>query len=332
MENVNSTDCQKSDGSRFMSKNFVTGKELMEGLALKCLTPEINLNKVYIPQKSINRPAFQLAGYYEFFDQERVQILGLAETEYVSHLTDEQRLERFDKLFSMGFPAAILSRGITPRQDIINAANRYNIPLFVSDRDTGKLIVDVVSFLNEQMAEMETRHGVLVDVFGEGILITGTTGIGKSETAIELIKRGHRLVADDLVEIRKTPDMHLLGKAPEITRHFVELRGIGVVDVKSLYGVECVKSSQRINMNVHLEQWDGSTYYDRLGLEEEYEDIMGVKIVKHTVPVRPGRNLAVVIETAAVNNRQKKMGYNAAQEMVDRVRREIRRKNSEEEN
>lgn len=309
-----------------MPHTKVTVRQLADVFKLECATPDIDLDRVFLDQGSINRPAFQLAGYYEFFDNSRLQIAGLAEYEYMSKMSSEERAERFYKLFELGFPALIMTRGIRPYQEALDAAGVFRIPVLVSGNETGKVIVDVVTWLNEKLSPMEARHGVLVDVFGEGILITGNTGIGKSETAIELIKRGHRLVADDLVEIHKTGEYNLLGSAPEITRHFVELRGIGVVDIKSLYGVESVKDVQKIDMIINLEQWDGNAHYDRLGLEEDYEEILGVKIVRHNVPVRPGRNLAVVIETAAVNNRQKKMGYNAAEELVDRVKQEVRRK------
>ena len=310
--------------------SFVTIQQLADALGFENITPWVDLNKIRLDQKSINRPAFQMAGFFEFFDTDRLQIAGLAESQYMNMLSHEERLARYDKLFSLGFPAIVGARGLMPHPEAMESAKKYNIPILIAKDETGKVIVDVVTWLNEQMAPMETRHGVLVDVFGEGILITGNTGIGKSETAIELIKRGQRLVADDLVEIHKTGEFNLVGSAPEITRHFVELRGIGVVDIKSLYGVECVKDEQKIDMIINLEVWDGNTSYDRLGLEESYEEILGVKVVRHNVPVRPGRNLAIIIETAAVNNRQKKMGYNAANELVTRVREEVRRKNVEE--
>ena len=313
-----------------MSEKSVTIGEMAKALDLRNLTPWIDLEEIRLYQSSINRPAFQLAGFFEYFDEERLQITGEAESQYMSRLSPEEREKRYDKLFALRFPAIIAARGIEPHQEAYGAAKRYNIPILSSKEETGRVIVNTVTWLSEQLAPMETRHGVLMDVFGEGVLITGNTGIGKSETAISLIKRGQRLVADDLVEIYKTNEHTLMGRAPDLTRHFVELRGIGVVDIKSLYGVESVKINQRIDMIIHLEQWDGNATYDRLGLEESYEEILGVKVVRHDVPVRSGRNLAIIIETAAVNNRQKKMGYNAAQELVTRVRNEVRRKNVEE--
>jgi len=308
-----------------MTGKSVTIKELADVLGFQNLTPWIDLDKVWLHKSSINRPAFQLAGFFEFFDNERLQITGEAESQYMSRLTSEERAERYDKLFALGFPAVIYARGLQPFPEAYDAARKHRIPILSTQEETGKAIVEVVTWLSETLAPMETRHGVLMDIFGEGVLITGNTGIGKSETAIELIKRGQRLVADDLVEIYRTNEQTLFGTAPELTRHFVELRGIGVVDIKSLYGVESVKTQQKIDMIIQLEQWNGSANYDRLGLEEHYEEILGVKVVKHNVPVRSGRNLAIIIETAAVNNRQKKMGYNAANELVTRVRDEVRR-------
>ena len=310
-----------------MTEKSVSIQKMADALRFHNLTPWIDLQGIRLYKSSINRPAFQLAGFYEFFDDERLQIMGEAEIQYLGRLTADERTERFHKLFELRFPALIVARGLQPHPEIYSAAREYHIPILSAEEETGKVIVDTVTWLGEQMAPMETRHGVLMDVFGEGVLITGNTGIGKSETAISLIKRGQRLVADDLVEIYKTNEFTLMGTAPILTRHFVELRGIGVVDIKSLYGVESVKSQQKIDMIVHLEQWDGGTNYDRLGLEEHYEDILGVKVVRHDVPVSSGRNLAIIIETAAVNNRQKKMGYNAAQELVTRVREEVRKNN-----
>ena len=304
----------------------VTIKELADALGFENITPWIDLNHILLDQRSINRPAFQLAGFFDYFDTGRLQITGLAESKYMSRLSSHERIVRYDRLFSLGFPAIVSARNLRPHPEAMDAAKKYGIPILIAKDETGKVIVDVVTWLSEKMAPMETRHGVLVDVFGEGILITGNTGIGKSETAIDLIKRGQRLVADDLVEIYKTSEFSLMGSAPELTRHFVELRGIGVVDIKSLYGVESVKEQQKIDMIINLEVWDGTTSYDRLGLEETYEEILGVKVIRHNVPVRPGRNLAIIIETAAVNNRQKKMGYNAAHELVERVRNEVRSK------
>ena len=309
-----------------MSEKSISIQEFVEALEYKPLTDNIDLTKIKVDHKSINRPAFQLAGFYEYFDPHRIQITGQAEHEYVKLLSEKDKRERLNKLFSFRFPAILSCRGIMPDKIVIEMAEKYNVPVILSEKTTAMVIVETVNWLSERLAETDTRHGVLVDVCGEGILITGDTGIGKSETAIELVKRGHRLVADDMVEISKVSEIRLVGSAPKLTRHFVELRGIGVVDVKSLYGVECVEEEHTIDMVIHLEQWNMNNSYDRLGLEEDHEEILGLQVVKHTVPIRPGRNLALIIETAAINNRQKKMGYNAAKELVRRVSCEIKSK------
>lgn len=307
-------------------KRFVYMSEVAQKIGLKNLTPDISLEQIKIDHRSVNRPAFQLTGFYEYFDRGRLQIFGRAEYEYIKTLPAQVYEERMDKMFSIGFPAAIYARGLMPDKTALDIAVKYNIPILSSRYTTSKVIVDLIEWINEKLAPTTTVHGVLVDVYGEGILITGDSGIGKSETAIELIKRGHRLVADDLIEITRLRDGALIGTAPTLTRYFAELRGIGAVDVKSLFGVESVKLDSPIDMIVNLQEWDGKTSYDRLGLNEKYEKILGESVARYDIPVRPGRNLAIIIEAAAVNVRQKKMGYNAAQELVDRVSDEIRRK------
>lgn len=307
-------------------KRYVILGEMAQKVELKNLTPKIDLNSIKIDHRSVNRPAFQLTGFYEYFDEDRIQIFGRAEYEYIKTLPRDVYKERMDKMFAIGFPAAIFTRGLMPDEDAINVAYRYNIPILSSAYTTSKVIVDIIEWINEKLAPTTTMHGVLVDVYGEGILITGDSGIGKSETAIELIKRGHRLVADDLIEISRIRDGVLMGKAPDLTRYFAELRGIGAIDVKSLFGVESIKLDSPIDMIVNLEEWDGQTSYDRLGLNEKYVEILGESVPRYDIPVRPGRNLAIIIEAAAVNARQKKMGYNAAQELVDRVSEEIKKK------
>ncbi|MCQ2530924.1 MAG: HPr(Ser) kinase/phosphatase [Lachnospiraceae bacterium] len=315
-----------------MARKYVTLAEVAEKLGYTNLTPTVDLTKVKVYHRSINRPAFQLAGFYDYFDTKRIQVVGRAENEYLKTLTFEERVERVEKMFSYKFPGIILARGIQPPPEILNIALKYDIPVLSTDHSTALVIVEIIRWINEQLAETTSLHGVLVDVFGEGILITGASGIGKSETAIELVKRGHRLVADDVIEVLKIGEDLLMGKAPELTRHLVELRGIGVVDIKSLYGVESVMEFSPINMIINLEEWDGQSNYDRLGLNEDYTDILGVKVVSHTIPIRPGRNLAIIIETAAVNNRQKNMGYNAAQALCDRVSEEIHKHKEDLEN
>ncbi len=300
-------------------KKYVTVAALAERFKLPCLTPDVDLEKVNIFYRSVNRPQMFLTGYEGHFNSERVQLFGEIETYYLQTKTEEQRRERFRALVATGIPVIILCRGINIFPELIEEANAAKVPVLISQQNTSVVMVDTIEYLNEQLAPVITRHGVLVDVYGEGILITGVSGVGKSETAIELVKRGHRLVADDMVELSRITDTMIMGSAPALTRHFVELRGIGIVDVKALYGVECVKNSTPLDMIINLEDWDKNSTYDRLGLDEEYENILGMDIVKHTVPIRTGRNLSIIIETAAVNNRQKKMGYNAAQELVGRV-------------
>lgn len=308
-----------------MERKYAQLYELAEKFGYVNLTPEIDLKKIKVYHRSINRPAFQLTGFYEYFDNERIQIVGRAEHEYVSRMDRELMRERFKKLFSYRFPAVIMARGIVPDPMIIDIANETGVPILSTEKTTAVVIVELINWMDEKLAETETIYGVLANVYGEGILITGPSGIGKSETAVELIKRGHRLVADDIVNVSKVSEAVIMGSAPELTRHFVEIRGLGVVDIKALYGAESVMEFSRIDMIINLEEWDDSGSYDRLGLNEEYQQILGIDVVKHTVPIRPGRNMAIVIETAAINNRQKKMGYNAARELVDRVEQEVRK-------
>ena len=308
-----------------MAKTYVTLEEVANKMDLKNLTPEIDLGQVKVYHRAINRPAFQLAGFYEYFDYKRLQVMGRAEDEYLKTLSPEERKERFKKMFSYEIPGIIVARGIQPDPEALELAHQHNVPVLSSEQTTALVIVQIIRWINQQLAPSETISGVLVEVFGEGILITGASGIGKSETAIELVKRGHRLVADDVIEILRVDEDILFGRAPEITRHLVELRGIGVVDIKSLYGVESVREYSPINMVINLEEWNGQLSYDRLGLNEEFQTILGVDVVRYTIPIRPGRNLAIIIETAAVNHRQKQMGYNAAQALCDRVSDEIQR-------
>ena len=281
-----------------MSREYVTMAEVAEKQKLANLTPEIDLTQIKLYHRNINRPQLFLAGFYDYFDNERLQLLGRAESEYLKQFPAEVRREKFDKFFS---------------------TKKYGVPVLYTAQVTASVMVNIIGWINELLAPSMTVYGVLVDVYGEGILITGDSGVGKSETALELIKRGHRLVADDLVEISRIGDTLLFGQAPDLTRHFIELRGIGVVDVKSLYGIESVRDRATVDMLINLEEWDPNKVYDRLGLKEEYEDVLGVQVVKHTVPIRTGRNLAIIVEAAAINYRVKKMGYNAAQNLVSRV-------------
>lgn len=300
--------------------------KIIEKMNLKVLTPDIETADKKVTVPDINRPALQLAGFFDHFDSERVQIIGRVEAAYMDTLEKLTRKERYEQLLSYNVPCIIFCRNEMPDEQMIQAARKYQIPLLQTDKTTSSFEAEIIRWMKVQLAPTISIHGVLVDVYGEGVLITGESGIGKSEAALELIKRGHRLVTDDVVEIRKVSDETLIGTAPEITRHFIELRGIGIVDVKTLFGVESVKETQGIDMVIHLEDWDKEKEYDRFGLEEEYTEILGNKVVCHNLPVRPGRNLAVIVESAAVNWRQKKMGYNAARELYNRVQNNINHK------
>ena len=297
----------------------VTITELIKKMKMKNVLPEIDTDKVVLSHPDVNRPALQLTGFFDHFDRERVQIIGYVEQAYINTLPREVRVERYDKLLSSEIPCVVYSRGQEPDEDMQDLCLHYQVPLMVSDKSTSDLMAEVIRWLKVKLAPCISIHGVLVDVFGEGVLIMGESGIGKSEAALELIKRGHRLVSDDVVEIRKVSDATLVGSAPDITKHFIELRGIGIIDVKSLYGVESVKDTQNIDMVIKLEDWDKDKEYDRLGLEDRYTEFLGHQVVCHNIPIRPGRNLAIIVESAAVNYRQKKMGYNAAQELYNRV-------------
>jgi HPr kinase/phosphorylase len=278
-----------------------------------------NPEDVMITTTDINRPGLQLSGFFEYFGSDRVQIFGKVEMTYLDQLDSEKRLESLDGLFREGFPCAVIARGMDAHPEMIDIARKYNIPVYSTTEVTSRFSSSLIAFLNTELAPMETRHGELIEVYGEGVLILGESGVGKSETALELVKRGHRLVADDLVEIRRVSSKTLVGTAPEIIRHLIEIRGIGILDVKFLYGVGSVKMTESINLIINMELWDSTKQYERLGMEEQYTEILGIKVPSLTIPVRPGRNLAIIIEVAAMNNRQKKMGYNAAQVFSKRI-------------
>lgn len=303
--------------------------ELIQKFQLKNMTPDIDAEKIVLTHPEVNRPALQLAGFFDHFDNERVQIIGNVEQAYISAMGHEEKLQRYEQLVSSKIPCVLFSRGLMPDEDMITVCNYYGVPCLVSEKATSGLMAEVIRWLNVKLAPMISIHGVLVDVFGEGVLIMGESGIGKSEAALELIKRGHRLVTDDVVEIRKVSDDTLVGSAPDITKHMIELRGVGIIDVKALFGVESVKDSQQIDMVIKLEEWDRDKEYDRLGLEDQYTEFLGNKVVCHSIPIRPGRNLAIITETAAVNYRQKKMGYNAARELYNRVQQNLARRDDD---
>lgn len=301
----------------------VTIKELITELNLKNYTPEIDTESIIIKHPEINRPALQLAGFFDHFDSERVQVLGNVENAYIETIDEETKKKTYDKLLSYKVPCVLYARGIKPDEDMLSYCLHYGVPCLGTERSTTYLTAELIRWLNVKLAPVISIHGVLVDVYGEGVLITGDSGIGKSEAALELVKRGHRLVSDDVVEIRKVSQQTLVGTAPDITKHFIELRGIGIIDVKALFGVLSVKDTQSIDLVIQLEDWVQNKDYDRLGLEDNYIEYLGNKVVCHVLPVRPGRNLAIIVETAAVNHRQKMMGYNAAQELYNRVQANI---------
>lgn len=298
---------------------------LIEKMNLINHTPEIDTDKILIKDPNMNRPAVQLAGFFEHFDAARIQICGNVEYAYIANMhTEEENIEIFDKLFGYKIPCLIFCRNIVPFDFIIEAGKRHGIPVLTDcSETTSQFVQEVLRWLHVELAPRISIHAVLVDVYGEGVLIMGDSGIGKSEAALELLRRGHRLVSDDVVEIKKVSEETLVGSAPEITRHFIELRGIGIIDVKSMYGVECVKQTQTIDLVINLEEWDKDANYDRLGMEDQYTEFLGNKVVSHSIPIRPGRNIAIIVESAAVNHRQKKMGYNAAQTFMERVTKNI---------
>lgn len=304
--------------------------QIIEKMKLENLTPDIDVRKIRITHSDINRPALQLAGYFEHFDATRLQIIGFVEYTYMEGLTEERRREVYEKLMSYDVPAIVFCREFKPDPIFEEIALKHNIPILSTKKSTSAFMAEIIRWLNVKLAPCISVHGVLVDVYGEGVLITGESGIGKSEAALELIKRGHRLVTDDVVELRKVSDDTLIGSAPDITKHLIELRGIGIVDVKALFGASSVKDTQSIDLVIRLEDWDKDKEYDRLGLEENYTEYLGNKIVCHNIPIRPGRNLAIICESAAVNHRQKKMGYNAAQELYSRVQNSLTKRREEE--
>ena len=292
---------------------------------LSQIAEALNLTEVYVAENyketnistvEINRPGLELTGYLEFFDNKRIQVLGNTEFSYLGRYGPEAQKMVIDSIFSFGPPAVIICRDIEPSNAILESAKLHKVSIFSTPQSTSDLTASLVQYLNKELAPRITRHGVLVEVYGEGCLLTGDSGVGKSETAIELIKRGHRLVADDAVEIRRTAQTTLYGQSPENIRHFIELRGIGIINARKLFGMGAIKLQEKIDMVINLEQWDSAKVYDRMGLDNEYMKILGVEVPTLTIPVKPGRNLAVIIEVAAMKNRQKKMGDNAARELL----------------
>lgn len=294
-------------------------KKVIEEFELEKIYETDDLDSVMITNTDVNRPGLQMVGFFDYFDNNRIQIMGKVEFTYLEQLHADERAEKIEKLMSQHISALIVTRGLQIFPEMIELAEKYNVPLLRSESGTSAFMSALIAYLNVQLAPRRTRHGVLVEVYGEGILILGESGVGKSETAIELVKRGHRLVADDAVEIKRVSDKTLVGSSPEIIRHFVELRGIGIIDVKEIFGIGAVKDTENIDMIIHLEPWEEGKQYDRLGMVDEYTNIMGINVPSLTIPVKLGRNLAVIVEVASMNNRQKRMGYNAAVELNNRL-------------
>ena len=304
-------------------ENYVKLSKVLEIINLKNLTPDVDMTEKKVMVPDINRPALQLTGFFEHFAYERVQLIGCVEYTFLENMEEDEKEKIYDMLLSYKIPCIIFCRNLKPDDSLIEKANKANVPVFSTETPTSAFSAEIIRWLNVELAPCISIHGVLVDVYGVCVLIMGESGIGKSEAALELIKRGHRLVSEDVVEIRKVSDETLVGTAPDITRHFIELRGIGIVDVKMLYGVQSVRETQNIDLVITLEEWDRDKEYDRLGLEEQYTEFLGNKVVCHQLPIRPGRNLAIIVETAAINHRQKSMGYNAAQELYKRVQQNM---------
>ena len=293
--------------------------KLIEEFELEVLRGEENYQDVLIQREDVNRPGLQLVGFFDYFDAKRMQLLGRVESTYLMQISSEERRKCFDAFLAHDIPALVITRGLDPFPELMEMAEKYDRTILRTQETTTAFMGALIAALRNYLAPRITRHGVLVEVYGEGVLLLGESGVGKSETAIELVKRGHRLVADDAVEIKRVGVKRLVGSAPELIRHYIELRGIGVVDVQQLFGMSAVREDQDIDLVVNLEQWNDATMYDRLGLEQLYTVILDVKVPALTVPVKPGRNLAIIVEVAAMNNRHKKMGYNAAQAFTQQI-------------
>ncbi len=303
------------------ANKIVPLRHVIDELGLRVIYAPEHYGKTEIITSEINRPALQLAGFFEAYDPNRIQIVGMVETIYLRDLDHEARAKSIDGLFAAGLPLLVVTRSIEPFPEMIEAAQKYGVTLAQSAATTSEFTAALISYLNVEMAPYINQHGVLVEVYGEGVLLLGNSGVGKSETAIELVKRGHRLIADDSVEIKRVSSKTLVGTAPEIIRHYIELRGIGIVDVRRLFGMGSVKLTEKIDLVVHLEPWSEDVVYDRMGMETEYTSILGINVPSVTIPVKPGRNLAIIVEVAAMNNRQKKLGYNAAAELDAKITR-----------
>ncbi len=303
-----------------MASTFTVGiDKIVKEFGLEVIHMPQEEGSILISSSDVNRPGLNLAGFTEYFDKKRIQIFGLSEIAYLQQLPDEERKKRIDNFFKLKFPALIVTRGLDIFTEILEAAQENGVACLRTSDNTSSFLSGLLSYLNVELAPRITRHGVLIEAYGEGMLILGESGVGKSETAIELVKRGHRLIADDAVEIRRVSSRTLVGTSPENIRHFLELRGIGIINARRLFGMGAVKVTEKIDMIVKLELWDPQKAYDRMGMENEYATLLGIQVPCLTIPVKPGRNLAIILEVAAMNNRQKKMGYNAAQELMQNL-------------
>ncbi|RGQ40164.1 HPr(Ser) kinase/phosphatase [[Clostridium] leptum] len=303
-----------------MSQIFtVPLSSVMKELGLETIYMPENGENILISSKDVNRPGVEFTGFLDFYDNKRILVVGHTENAFLGRYSQEERERALEGLISRKPPAIIICRSLKPYPEMMEAAKRHGVALLGTADTTSSLVAALVSYMNVELAPRVTRHGVLVEVYGEGILLVGDSGVGKSETAIELIKRGHRLIADDAVEIRRVSKKSLVGTAPENIRHFIELRGIGIINARRIFGMGAVKLTEKIDIVINLEIWDKTKVYDRMGMENEYTEILGLRVPVLTIPVKPGRNLAVIIEVAAMNNRQKKMGYNAAKELLQNL-------------
>ena len=302
-----------------MNNYSVPLKQLVEEFRFTIAYQATDYADIRVVVDEVSRPGLPLTGFFEHFEALRVEVLGYVEMTYLEDQTPEHRLEIFDRLFAYKIPALVITRGQQPHPECIAMAKKHNITILLAQESTSYIISNLIATLKNALAPRVTRHGVLMEVYGEGIFITGESGIGKSETAVELLKRGHRLIADDAVEIKKTSSSQLMGTAPSLIRNYIELRGIGVINVANLFGMGAIKEETAVNLVVNIVPWEAGRHYDRMGLEEHFVDLLGVKIPSVTIPVSPGRNLAVILEVAAMNNRQKRMGYNAAMELTQQL-------------
>ena len=304
-----------------MEKYSVPLTTLVKEFGLQVTYAATDYQKIKLTVEDVARPGLQLAGYFDHFEPMRLQVMGNVEISYLGKLSVEERLMIYDRLFSFKVPAVLIARDLPMNDECLAMARKHNVTILRSSEATSTIVSSIVAYLKAALAPRITQHGVLMEIYGEGILLIGESGIGKSETAVELLKRGHRLIADDAVEIKKISESTLVGTSPELIRNYIELRGIGIVNVAKLFGVGAVKQENPIDLVVNIVPWNTEEVYDRLGLEEHFKDVLGVRIPMYTIPVTPGRNLAVILEVAAMNNRQRKMGYNAAMEFNEQVNR-----------